>query len=186
MQKLWWLTHGGSKGLARCKADSLCAREGMVMWRWSCCRCIHEDAILRRLGCSNSCRNAAGHSGYEAGVGMNYALCDGCCGLLALQVRWENGGAAVADDGRANDKDSRAATGFSRAWGRMEQWKWAAMAAGAGRRRLNCGGRTWCRRRPPVVLVLPAAKTWWRWGLGFLVVWRWRWWRGNMLLAQIL
>jgi len=32
----------------------------------------------------------------------------------------------------------------------------------------------------------PATETWWRWRLGFLVVWRWRWWRGSMLLAQIL
>ncbi|QCE06979.1 hypothetical protein DEO72_LG9g1994 [Vigna unguiculata] len=34
-----------------------------------------------------------------------------------------------------------------------EEWKGATMAAGARRRRLSCGGWTWCRRRRPVVLV---------------------------------
>jgi len=29
---------------------------------------------------------------------------------------------------------------------RPEGWRGAAMAVGAGRRRLNYGGRTWCRR----------------------------------------
>ena len=47
--------------------------------RCSCCRCVHEDAILWRLGYSNSCRNAAGHGGYEAGAGMNCTLSDSCC-----------------------------------------------------------------------------------------------------------
>jgi len=75
-------------------------------------------------------------------------------------------------------EDGHAAAGFSRAWWRMEQWRltelwwgrWTVDANGAG---ANCC--SWCVFHGGAMMVVRSR-----------FVWRWRWWRGNMLLTQIV